>query len=116
MRRDPYPTPRRGPRRRRAERDVRLRKGERDFHPRIAVPRAPSPFRGRRRSQGGLKDAPQAARVAVLINKVESPSQLEAARRVAGCILREPRVERVAIGALRGRPSSDWEVWPAWAT
>ena len=61
-------------------------------------------------SQGGLKDAPQAARVAVLINKVESASQLEAARRVAHCILREPRVERVAIGALRGRLSSDWQV------
>jgi len=61
-------------------------------------------------SQGGLKDAPQAARAAVLINKVESPSQLEAARRVARCILREPRLERVAIGALRGRLSSDWEV------
>jgi molybdenum cofactor cytidylyltransferase len=61
-------------------------------------------------SQGGLKDAPQAARVAVLINKVESHSQLEAARRVARCVLREPRVERVAIGALRGRLSSGWEV------
>ena len=62
-------------------------------------------------SQGGLKDAPQAARVAVLINKVESASQLEAARRVARCILREPGVERVAIGALQGRLSSDWEVY-----
>jgi molybdenum cofactor cytidylyltransferase len=61
-------------------------------------------------SQGGLKDAPQAARVAVLINKVESPSQLEAARRVARCILREPCVERVAIGALQRQLSSDWEV------
>jgi molybdenum cofactor cytidylyltransferase len=61
-------------------------------------------------SQGGLKDAPQAARVAVLINKVESASQLEAARRVARCVLREPGVERVAIGALQGRLSSDWEV------
>ena len=65
-------------------------------------------------SEGGLKDAQKAARVAVLINKVESPSQLAAARRVAQCILREPRVERVAIGALRGGPSAsaDWEVWP----
>ena len=61
-------------------------------------------------SQAGLKDVPQAARVAILINKVESASQLEAARRVARCVLREPRVERVAIGALQGRPSSDWEV------
>ncbi len=61
-------------------------------------------------SQGGLKDAPQAARVAMLINKVESASQLEAARRVARCVLGEPGVERVAIGALQGRLSSDWEV------
>jgi len=61
-------------------------------------------------SQGGLKNVPQTARVAVVINKVESPSQLEAARQVARCILQEPRVERVAIGALRGRPLSDWEV------
>ena len=63
-------------------------------------------------SQGGLKDAPQAARVAVLINKVESPSEFVAARQVARCILREPRVERVVIGALRGGLSTDWEVWP----
>ena len=61
-------------------------------------------------SRGGLKNAPQAARVVVLINKAESPSQLEAARRVARCILCERRVERVAIGALRGRHFSDWEV------
>ena len=39
-----------------------------------------------------------------------SDEQREAARRVAHCILREPRVERVAIGALRGRLSSEWEI------
>jgi molybdenum cofactor cytidylyltransferase len=59
--------------------------------------------------EGGLKGAPPAARVAVLINKVESPAQRDAARRVARGILREPRVERVAIGALQGRPAPDWE-------
>ena len=61
-------------------------------------------------SRGGLKNVPRAARVAVLINKVESPSQRDAAHRVARYVLSEPRVERVAIGALRGRLFSDWEV------
>ncbi len=61
-------------------------------------------------SRGGLTNAPRSARVAALINKVESPSRLAVARRVARCILREPRVERVALGALQGA-SSDWEIW-----
>ena len=65
---------------------------------------------GRRARDPDSKDAPQAARVAVLINKVESAWQLEVARRVARCVLREPGVERVAIGALQGCHSSDWEV------
>jgi molybdenum cofactor cytidylyltransferase len=60
--------------------------------------------------EGGLKGAPPAARVAVLINKVESPEQRDAARRVARGILREPRVERVAIGALQDRATWDWEI------
>ena len=61
--------------------------------------------------RGGLKNVPQAARVVLLINKVESPSELEAARRVARSALREPRVERVVLGALQSRLSSDWEVF-----
>jgi molybdenum cofactor cytidylyltransferase len=61
--------------------------------------------------RGGLKDAAQAARAAVLINKVESPPEWEAARRVARSIVDESRVERVAIGALKGRSASGWEVW-----
>lgn len=61
-------------------------------------------------TRGGLKDVPSAARVAPLINKVESPSQREAARRVADAILMDPRVERVAIGALRDPFSGAWEV------
>ncbi len=61
---------------------------------------------------GGMKNATQAARAAVLINKVESIPQWEAARRTARCILHEPLVERVAIGALKGRDASEgWEVW-----
>jgi len=62
-------------------------------------------------ARGGLKDVAHAARAAVLINKVESPPQWEAARQTAQCILRERRVERVAIGAVKGRGAGDWEVW-----
>ena len=52
--------------------------------------------------RGGLKGAPDGARVGVLINKVESSTQRDAARRIADCVLREARVERVVIGALQG--------------
>ena len=65
-------------------------------------------------SQGGLKDAPDAARVAVMINKVELASQREAARRVAHCVLGVSRVERVVIGALQRNPAAvcdEWEVF-----
>ena len=62
-------------------------------------------------SQGGLKNAAQNVRVAVLINKVESASQLDDARQVARGVLQNARVGRVAIGALRGKVPSDWEVW-----
>jgi molybdenum cofactor cytidylyltransferase len=60
--------------------------------------------------EGGLKGVPPAARVAVLLNKVESGAQRGAARRVARGVLREPRVERVVLGALQGAAASDWEV------
>ncbi len=51
--------------------------------------------------QGGLKSVPPGARVVVLINKVESAAQLETARRLADLLLACPRIEAVAIGALR---------------
>jgi probable selenium-dependent hydroxylase accessory protein YqeC len=60
--------------------------------------------------EGGLKDLPGSARAVVLINKVESQAQRDAAREVARFVLREPRVERVAIGALREGLSATWEV------
>jgi molybdenum cofactor cytidylyltransferase len=60
--------------------------------------------------RGGLKGAPDAARVAVLINKVESSTQRDAAHRIADRVLREARVERVAIGALHGDLRAGWEV------
>jgi len=60
--------------------------------------------------RGGLKGAPDDARVAVLINKVESSAQRDAAHRIADCVLREARVERVVIGALHGDLRAGWEV------
>ena len=60
---------------------------------------------------GGMKDAAKAVRAAVLINKVESLRQWEASRRTARCILLETHVERVAIGALKGRDAFGWEIW-----
>ncbi len=60
--------------------------------------------------RGGLKGAPDGARVAVLINKVESSAQRDAAHRIADCVLREARVERVVIGALHGELGAGWEV------
>jgi len=63
--------------------------------------------------RGGLKDAPDDARVAVLINKVESPAQHEAADATAVAMLREARVERVVIGALQGDLRTGWRSGPS---
>ena len=60
--------------------------------------------------RGGLKGAPHGARVVVLINKVESSARREAAHRIADSVLREARVERVVIGALRGDLRAGWEI------
>jgi molybdenum cofactor cytidylyltransferase len=60
---------------------------------------------------GGLKNLPAGARAALLLNKVETPAQREAARRVAQAALEMPQVERVAIGALWVGPNEPWEVW-----
>jgi molybdenum cofactor cytidylyltransferase len=60
-------------------------------------------------TRGGLKDVPGGARVVVVLNKVESPADLAAARAVATAVLAHERVERVLIGALR-KPRSGWEV------
>jgi len=51
--------------------------------------------------QGGLKGAPPEARVTVLINKVNTQAEVEAAERLAGLLLRCPRVQSVAIGAIQ---------------
>ena len=51
--------------------------------------------------QGGLKNIPPRARVLGLVNKVESDSQLAAARETARLLLREPRLAAVALGAAK---------------
>ncbi len=55
--------------------------------------------------QGGLKGAPDEARVIPFINKVETPEQLAAARQIAHHILRithrASRITQVVIGAAR---------------
>lgn len=51
--------------------------------------------------QGGLKNAPEAARIIPFINKVETDSQLKSARKIAREILRFPRIDSVLIGATR---------------
>jgi probable selenium-dependent hydroxylase accessory protein YqeC len=58
--------------------------------------------------EGGLKGASSAGRTAVLINKVESAVEGALAREVADQILRDPEVERVAIGALLGDEAKGW--------
>jgi molybdenum cofactor cytidylyltransferase len=60
--------------------------------------------------RGGLKGVPSGARVAVLINKVETSAQRDAAHRIADCVLRAARVERVVIGALQGDLRAGWEI------
>jgi molybdenum cofactor cytidylyltransferase len=62
-------------------------------------------------SEGGLKNVPDAARAVLLINKVETPSQRDAACRVARAALEFERVDRVAIGALKPHDSAEWEAW-----
>ncbi len=61
--------------------------------------------------QGGLKSAPPNARICLLINKVESPSEQTRAREVAACALSDCRIDRVLVGALqpadRGHASAD---------
>jgi molybdenum cofactor cytidylyltransferase len=60
--------------------------------------------------EGGLKNIPAGSRAALLLNKVETSAQREAARRVAQSALELPRVDRVAIGALRAGSAQRWEV------
>ena len=51
--------------------------------------------------RGGVKGAPEEARVIPFLNKADTAGRLAAAREAAGVLLREPRVDRVVVGALR---------------
>jgi molybdenum cofactor cytidylyltransferase len=62
--------------------------------------------------EGGLKHVPPGARVIPLINKADTPEALALARETALRLLAEPRVEAVAIGALRAADANPVrEVW-----
>ena len=50
--------------------------------------------------EAGLKGAPAGARIALLINKIEDPAQWRAGRILAAAARRNPRIERVVLGAL----------------
>lgn len=50
---------------------------------------------------GGLKNIPASARVMPLINKVESPEQLSAARATAKFLLNHPAIDAVLLGAVK---------------
>ncbi len=55
--------------------------------------------------EGGLKGVPPGARVIPFINKVETPTQLDAARQIAHLVLRSPlpapHIPQVVIGAVK---------------
>ena len=51
--------------------------------------------------EGGRKGVPPGARVVVLVNKVESPSDWAPARETAERLLREPAIHSVLLASLR---------------
>lgn len=59
---------------------------------------------------GGLKGAPEGARIVPFLNKADTPERLAAARETAALLLREPRIQRVVVGALRSTVQVR-EVW-----
>lgn len=62
-------------------------------------------------SDGGRKNVEERTRFVVLLNKVETESRRNAARKVAAAALEHPGVDAVAIGALRSREGDrPWEL------
>ena len=51
--------------------------------------------------EGGLKNAPEQARIAVLVNKVDTLADLRPARETAERLLSEPAIESVVLAAVR---------------
>jgi molybdenum cofactor cytidylyltransferase len=60
--------------------------------------------------QGGLKSAPDSARVIPFLNKADDAGRLAVAREVARLLLDEPRMRRAVVGALRSEMPVR-EVW-----
>ncbi|MFP6640170.1 MAG: hypothetical protein VCC04_07995, partial [Myxococcota bacterium] len=60
---------------------------------------------------GGCKGVPPGARVCILLNKVETASQLRLAETVARTALAAGDVERVLAGRLEPEPTLPWRVW-----
>lgn len=63
--------------------------------------------------RGGLKGAPQSARRAVFLNKVESRAERSLAEQVAESVMERGRVERVVSGALWRGLDSGFATWLA---
>jgi len=63
---------------------------------------------------GGLKGVPASARVAVVLNKADTSERVAWAREAAALLVREPRIDRVLIGALHA-PEPAFETWLAGA-
>ena len=62
-------------------------------------------------SHGGRKGIPPTARVQILLNKVETASQLSLAEAVARTALEAEEVETVLAGRLKPEPTFPWRVW-----
>lgn len=62
-------------------------------------------------SQAGLKGAPPTARIQILLNKVETTSQMELAETVAQAALEAEEVETVLAGRLQPEAAFPWTVW-----
>jgi molybdenum cofactor cytidylyltransferase len=58
--------------------------------------------------EGGLKNVPRDAKVALMLNKVETPEDEVLASRVAEVALRENRISAVVAGALRFHDRANW--------
>jgi probable selenium-dependent hydroxylase accessory protein YqeC len=61
--------------------------------------------------EGGCKGAPEACRVAVLLNKVESEAERRLARETALALAAEPRIDRILVGALRAGAGAGWQTF-----
>jgi molybdenum cofactor cytidylyltransferase len=61
--------------------------------------------------QGGLKNAPPAARVIPLLNKIGNPARLAAARQIAAELLQASSIDSVALGAVQSAANPIHQLW-----